>query len=117
MIERLLRQALGIVKQFISILWRGTPWALGLLFYVMFFAFRIATLSVLSWFGAVPEASRRLADVWAMRARKAGFPSIWHRELRGAFLVLAFLSFYLGWAFTLFSVVFAFSWLLFRISF
>src|SRR5688500_14452492 len=103
MIDRLLRLAFELLKQLISVLWHGTPWALGLMFCVMFFAIRVSVLSVLQWFGAVPEASRRLADDWAMRARKAGFPSIWHGELRGAFLVLAFLSFYLGWAFTLFS--------------
>jgi hypothetical protein len=73
MIDRFLRHVLEYLKQLVSIIWHGTPWALGLLFCVMFFAFRLSILSVLRWFAAVPEASRRFADDWVMRARKAEY--------------------------------------------
>ena len=106
-----------LLKQLISVLWHGTPWALGLLFHVIFYTFRISILLILRWRGAVPEASRRFADDWVARAKTAGFPSVWEPELRGAFFILAFLSFYLGWTFALFSVVMAFNWLLFGSSF
>lgn len=80
----------------------ATPWLLR----VFMSAILLSLTAVASFWIGIPNAAGQIADNWLDRAVRAGWPTLWDRQLRRVFLVVAFMTIVLGWIVLSFITVF-----------
>src|SRR5258708_5760703 len=80
----------------------AAPWIIRVFMYTVW----VSLTAVASFWVGIPKAANQIADDWLDRAVRAGWPTIWDRQLRRILLVVAFATIVLGWIFLSFTTVF-----------
>ena len=80
----------------------ATPWIVRMFMYTVW----LSLTTVASFWNGIPNAAAQIADDWLGRAVDAGWPTLWDRQLRRVFLVVAFMTIVLGWIILSFITVF-----------
>jgi hypothetical protein len=98
--------------QIISFLVRGFTSFVGAALTGLGYAFQIMATSIIALFVGLPEAVDRMAHVWAERALRIGFATIWYNELVFSLKVIASMMIFAGLGMNVFTIAFM-GWLLF----
>ncbi len=92
-----------IFKQIISFIRFAFPHAVRLVFSALWTALKLAAHAVIAMFQGFWPTVKDLAEHWVEEALANGFPTIWERQLRTCFRILAGMSVLSGWAIILVS--------------
>jgi hypothetical protein len=100
-----------VLKQLISVLWHGLPIVFFFVVWVLGCTAKTSTVGIIAAVMGVPETAGKMADDWKNRSLKAGFPSLWDRQLRFCLEVLACATIFAGWSVTPFTIYLVIDWM------
>src|SRR5687767_6538173 len=98
------------IRQVVSFIRFAIPHALRLVLTSLGWAFRLTALSIIALFKGVWPTAVEVAEHWVQEVLAHGGPSLWERQYRTCFRILAVLTIFAGWAIILFTGYHATDW-------
>jgi hypothetical protein len=95
-----------MVRNLLAMAWFLVKMATPLILKLCWAAVSFTLMSLAAFWSGIPTAANQIADYWLEEAIKAGWSTLYDRQLRAVLLVLAYAGLVGGWLLSAFMTVF-----------